>query len=51
MTSRMIQRQREEDNKTEEEKKKDKEWSLEECKKRGYLPTGEPIDSLYGTDY
>ncbi|MCJ7828755.1 MAG: hypothetical protein MUP81_03320 [Dehalococcoidia bacterium] len=28
-----------------------KEWSLEECKKRGCLPTGEPLEALFGTGY
>jgi hypothetical protein len=26
-----------------------KEWSLEECKKRGCLPTGEPLSALFGS--
>ena len=51
MNSAMIQRQREEDRKTDEERQRDKEWSLDECKKRGCLPTGEPIEALYGTGY
>ena len=25
-----------------------KEWSLDECIQRGCLPTGEPIEALYG---
>lgn len=25
-----------------------KEWSLSECKKRGCLPNGEPIEALFG---
>ena len=28
-----------------------KEWSLEECKKRGCLPIGEPLESLFGAGY
>lgn len=51
MNSAMIQRQREEDRMTDEQKKEKDEWSIEECKKRGCLPTGEPIEVLYGTGY
>ncbi|HUX60715.1 MAG TPA: hypothetical protein VMV32_05340 [Ignavibacteriaceae bacterium] len=29
----------------------EKEWSLEECKKRGCLPTGEPLEAKFGTGY
>ena len=28
--------------------KHEKEWSLDECRKRGCLPTGESIECLYG---
>ena len=28
-----------------------KEWSLEECKKRGCLPTGEPLEAKFGAGY
>jgi hypothetical protein len=31
-----------------EKYERDKEWSLDECCRRGCLPTGEPIDALYG---
>jgi len=51
MNSAMIREKLAEDRKTEEEKQRDKEWSLDECKKRGCLPTGEPIEALYGTGY
>ena len=48
-TPRMIDEQRYEDNMSEEEKQRQKEWSLDECKKRGCLPTGEPLEALFGT--
>lgn len=31
--------------------RKRREWSLDECIARGSLPTGEPIEALYGTGY
>lgn len=47
-----IQRIREEqeayDRDPEEYEQHEKEWSLEECQKRGCLPTGEPLEALFG---
>ena len=51
LNSRMIQQLREQERMTEEEKEKEKKWSLEECKKRGCLPTGEPLDAEFGPDW
>lgn len=51
MTGRMIQQQREEDRKTEEERQRDEEWSFDECRRRGCLPTGEPLDALFDMGY
>ena len=52
MTSgRMIQQYREKEKMTNKDKQHEYEWSLEQCKKRGCLPTGEPIEALYGTGY
>jgi len=28
--------------------KHEKEWSLSECRKRGCLPTGEPLEAKFG---
>lgn len=39
------------DENPEECDKHEKEWSLEECKKRGCLPTGEPLEALFGAGY
>ncbi len=55
LSSRAIGRIREEQNAydkdPEEYDRHKKEWSLEECKKRGCLPTGEPIEAKFGTGY
>lgn len=49
MTSgRMIEEHNRRQNMTDEERQEEEEWSLDECKRRGCLPTGEPIDALYG---
>ena len=32
-----------------EKYERDKEWSLDECRRRGCLPTGEPLEALFGT--
>ena len=31
--------------------KRDDEWSFDANMERGYLPTGEPLEALYGTGY
>ena len=31
-----------------EEYERKQEWSLDRCRERGCLPTGEPIEALYG---
>ena len=55
MTPNIISRIREEqkayDKDPEGYEKHKKEWSLEECKKRGCLPTGEPLEAKFGTGY
>jgi len=55
LTQGAISRIREEQNvydrNPEEYDRHKQEWSLEECKKRGSLPTGEPLENLFGTGY
>jgi len=51
MNQRMIEEYNYRQRMSDEEKKREKEWSLEECKKRGCLPTGEPLEALFGTGY
>lgn len=52
MTPGMIQRVREEqdayDRDPEGYERHEKEWSLDACRERGCLPTGEPIEALFG---
>ena len=42
------EKQRIYDENPEEYDRHEKEWSLEECRKRGCLPTGEPLEALFG---
>jgi len=43
--------QRAHDRNPEEYDRHKKDWSLDECIARGCLPTGEPIEALYGTGW
>jgi len=52
MTTGMIRRiadeQREYDRDPERYERHEREWSLDACRERGCLPTGEPLEALFG---
>jgi len=51
MISRLREEQEEYDRDPEGYERHQKEWSLDECIKRGCLPTGEPIEAKFGTGW